>query len=312
MFKTKKQSIYGFNIQKLKKMQTMAVVLLVVLLVSVPILFISKFQNKIGNEKKILIRHWEENDFEQVYEISKNALAGKPMDYFLLTVNGFSAYQLGISQINTINTLFYIDESIKSLRKALLLKESNDDGRVFYVLGKAYSYKGDEYADMAIKYLETALYLSYNADDIYEYLGLVYAAIGDYQSSVQAFTQALASSEKITEALLLSIARSYIALEENDIAKAYLFRCIEISMDTKSTINARFLLAEVFKKIADYEAAENQYFSILNETGENAEVHYQLGELYNHQGDTTKARSEWRLAYRIDPAHVKARIRLNI
>jgi tetratricopeptide (TPR) repeat protein len=290
----------------------MAVILLVVLLVSVPILIVSNVKNRVGNEKKELLRLWNEQDYEQTYKISESALFFKPMDYFLLTINGFSAYQLGISQININNSLVFIDAGIQSLRKALLLKESANDGRVFYVLGKAYSYKGNEYADLAIKYLEAAQNLSYNADDISEYLGIAYAAIGDYRGSVEAFTQALASSEKITDTLLLSIARSYVALEEYNIAKAYLQRCIEISLDSKSIRTARFLLADVYMQTQEHEAAENQFISIINETGENAEVHFQLGELYNLRGDATRARSEWRLAYRLDPAHTKARTRLNI
>jgi tetratricopeptide (TPR) repeat protein len=62
----------------------------------------------------------------------------------------------------------------------------------------------------------------------------------------------------------------------------------------------------------EYKSAEEQYNVIIETSGENAEVHFQLGELYNLQGDTTRARAEWRLAYRQDPAHAKARARLNI
>ena len=311
MFNVKTRSGYG-HIQKHKRMQAAAVVLLAGLLAVIPLLFFTKFKNRAANEKKDILQVWDAGDFGRVFEISKNALLARPMDYFLLTINGFSAYQLGISQINAHNTLLFMDECIKSLRKALLLKESSSDGRVYYVLGKAYSYKGDEYADLAIQYLENAVNLSYNAEDISEYLGLAYAAIGDYRGSVEAFSQALGSTAKTTDALLLSIARSYMALEEFDTARAYLVRCAEISQDSKSVLTARFLLAEIFRKTGDNDGAENEYYSILKETGENAEAHYQLGELYNLKGDTTKARSEWRLAYRTDPAHAKARARLNI
>jgi tetratricopeptide (TPR) repeat protein len=293
-------------------MQAAAVVLVAGLLALIPLLLFTNFKNTAGNEKKDILRVWDAGDFDQAFEISKNALSSRPMDYFFFFFNGFSAYQLGISQINTHNTILFMDECIRSLRKALLLKESSADGRVYYVLGKAYSYKGDEYADLAIQYLENAGNLSYNAADISEYLGLAYAAIGDYRGSVEAFSRALGSTVKTTDALLLSIARSYMALEEFDAARAYLLRCAEISQDSKSVLTARFLLAEIFRKTGDHEGAESEYNSILNETGENAEAHYQLGELYNLKGDTTRARSEWRLAYKTDPAHAKARARLNI
>jgi lipopolysaccharide biosynthesis regulator YciM len=61
----------------------------------------------------------------------------------------------------------------------------------------------------------------------------------------------------------------------------------------------------------EFDLAENQYFSIITENGENAEVRFQLGELYNLQGETTRARFEWRTAYRQNTAHAGARARLN-
>ncbi|MCL2066088.1 MAG: tetratricopeptide repeat protein [Treponema sp.] len=311
MLKNKNQSGYGLRKYRFRALQTAAIIFVVVLVAAIPILYTFKFKSRLNSQKKELLSVWEAGDFTHSYEISKNALLSKPMDFFFLTINGFSSFQLGISQINYFDTLMFIDESIISLRKALLLKEAESDGRVFYVLGKAYNYKGREFADLAIKYLEIARVKSYNAADINEYLGLAYAAIGDYRSSIEAFTRALGPESKPTDALLLSIVRSYIALEDYDAAKAYLLHCIDISPDAKSVLTARLLLAEVFSKIGDIDACENLYISILNDTGENAEVRYQLGELYYARGDTTRARSEWRLAYRIDPAHLKARARLN-
>ena len=312
MFNYKSRSDYGLNIQRKKTIQATAVVFTVILLVTLPIFFFVIIKDTAGNEKKEILRVWESGDFENACQISRESLNSKPLDYFLLIINGFSSYQLGISQLNNHDTVVYMDECIKSLRKAVLLEESKNDGRVYYVLGKAYGYKGEKYADLAIKYLETAVKLSYKADDINEYLGLAYAAIGDYRGSVEAFARALGSTEKETDALMLSIARSYIALEDFGAARAYLIRCTEISPDAKSILTARLLLAEVFLRTGDYEGAENLYINILNETGGIAEVHFQLGELYNIKGDTTRARSEWRLAYRTDPAHEKARARLNI
>jgi tetratricopeptide (TPR) repeat protein len=312
MLYDKTQSGYGKHLYKLKKMHKLAVAIVLVLIAAVSIPLIASIRSKISDKRQELLRVWNANDFEQAYEMSKNSLSSKPLDYFLLTYNGFSAYQLGISQINAFNTIVYIDECIRSLRKALLLKNSSADGRVCYVLGKAYAYKGEEYADLSIKYLEAAKNLSYNAADIPEYLGLAYAAYGDYRSSVEAFSEALVLSQKPSDSLLLSIARSYMELEEYVIAVDYLQRCIDSSPDSNSILVARLLLAEVFRITGNHDGAENQYVSILKDAGENAEVHYQLGELYSLKGDAVRARSEWRLAYRQDPAHAKARTRLNM
>jgi len=296
----------------LKRIRLFGVILLSILLITVSFFVILYIRNSLANDRQDILLVWDNGDYEQVYEISKNALFEKPVDYFLLTINGFSAYQMGISQINNQNMLRFINECIFSLRKALMQKESIKDGRVFYVLGKAYGYKGAEYADLAVKYLEMANNLSYPAADIPEYLGLAYAAYGDYRSSVEAFTQAFIPDKPPADSLLLSIARSYMAMEDYNMAFSYLQRCVDISPDSRSVVISRFLLAEIYSINGDYDNSERQYLSILNESGENAEVRFQLGELYNLKGDTTRARSEWRTAYRLDPAHARARARLNI
>jgi len=312
MLADKAKSRYGRQIYLLKRIRNITAVLLIIFAAMASVFFITRVNKGGNNEKRELLQVWSEGDFEQAYNISKNALLEKPVDYFFLTINGFSAYQIGISRINSYDKLQYIDECIFSLRKAMLQKEASTDGRVFYVLGKAYGYKGNEYADLAVKYLEMANNLSYEAGDIPEYLGLAYAAYGDYRNSVAAFSLAFNPEKEPSDNLLLSIARSYMAMEENDMASVYLKRCIDTSQDTKSIVISRFMLADVFKISGDYDNAEKQYLSIIDETGENAEVHYQLGELYSLKGDTTRARSEWRIAYRQDPSHQRARTRLNI
>ncbi|MCL2242883.1 MAG: tetratricopeptide repeat protein [Treponema sp.] len=313
MLQDKTRIRYGRHIYRLKTIRALIFGFLIIFIGAVVYFTVSRIRNgAVVNEKREILRIWNNEEYEQAYEISKNSLTEKPIDYFMLTTNGFAAYQIGISQINNQNTLFFLDESIRSLRKALLLKDAASDGRVYYVLGKAYSNKGNEYADLAIKYLETANNLSYEAHDIPEFLGLSYAACGDYRSSVEAFTRAFIDEKQPSDALLLSIARSYMAMEEYNMAIGYLQQCVDNSQDSQSVNISRFLLAEIYILSGDYDKTERQYMGILETSGENAEVHYQLGELYNLQGDTTRARSEWRIAYRQDPTHARARARLNI
>jgi len=305
-------SRYRKRTSNLIRIRTVVIIISAVLIITASLYIVNRIRNSAGIERRELLLVWNEGDYETAYELSKNFLIEKPVDYFLLTVHGFSAYQMGISQINNQNTLRYIDESIFSLRKALIHQSSVNDGRIHYVLGKAYGYKGSEYADLAVKYLEMANDLSYDAQDIPEYLGLAYAAYGDYRSSVEAFTKAFVPGRQPSDDLLLSIARSYMAMEDYNMAESYLQRCVNFSPDSKSIVISRLMLAEIFKASSDFTGAEEQYLSILNDTGENAEVRFQLGELYFQLGDTTRARSEWRTAYRQDPAHAQARARLNI
>jgi tetratricopeptide (TPR) repeat protein len=262
-------------------------------------------------DRRELLRLWDSGDFNEVFSLSQSALDSRPTDYFLLTMNGFSAYQLGISQINSLNAEQYFDKCIWSLRKAMQDKKSDSDGRLYYVLGKAYSYKGENFADLTIKYLEKARELSDSTADIPEYLGMAYFAVEDYRSSVAAFSEALGiSAEGPSGSLLLRIAQAYLALGEFDNARPYLQRCIEVSPDFRTVLSARLLLADALKMKGDIEGAIKQLQDVITETGDDAEAHYQLGELYALQGNTTRARAEWRLALRADPAHAKARARL--
>jgi tetratricopeptide (TPR) repeat protein len=260
-------------------------------------------------ERRQLRSFFESGAFDAAYSQSKVMLKEKPLDIFLLTIHGFSAYQLAIAQINSFDTLSYIDECIWSLRKALLLRDTPSEGRIFYVLGKAYFYKGLGYADLSVKYLEKARTASFMATDIPEYLGLAYAAIRDFRGSVAAFTLAL--TREPSDLLLLSIARSYIALGEEEAAKAYLIRCQGISRDSRTITASRLLLGSVLAKMGDSSGAETEFLTVIEENGEHAEAYFQLGELYAMNGDTARARAEWRRAVRTDPTHAIARSRLN-
>ena len=305
---------YRINIRR-RRLVFVAIALFVAGMVSAAsIHFAGRLKGSLRGVRKELLEFWDSGAFDEVFSRSQAALASRPMDYFLLTMHGFSAYQMGISQINSLNAAQYFDDCVRSLRKAMLLKNAEQDGQLFYVLGKAYRYKGESFADLSVRYLEKARELPFAAADIPQYLGIAYAAIGDYRSSVAAYADALGSlgESGVSSLLLLEIARSYLALGEFDAARAYLLRCIEISADSRAIMEARLLLAEVLRNAGDNTGARQQLQIVLEETGDNAEVHYQLGELYALQGDTIRARAEWRLALRADPAHIKARTRLSI
>jgi tetratricopeptide (TPR) repeat protein len=320
MAKERSRSEYGYHVRRKHLIKTaLLVVLALVLCVSLASV-IFKWRDRLGNEKKEMERLWDEGLYDKAFELSRAELENNPADYFLLTLHGFAAYQLAIAQINSFDTLAYVDECIWSLRKALQTAAAGaGDGRLQYVLGKAYYHKGAGYEDLAIQYLEEARDLAYPAVDIPEHLGLLYAATQDYRASVEAFSQALnpaadageegGGGEIPPEHLLLAMARSYIALEEPENATAYLVRCMEISRDSNTVITVRLLLGDILARAGKLNDAEAQYQAILDEDGENAEAHYQLGELYYARGNITRTRAELRSALKIDPAHEQARAR---
>jgi len=312
MYSNRTQSAYRKHLRRKRLIFSAGILVFIGLAVFASTLFVGKVRDWTSKgDRRELLRLWDSGEFDEVFNLSQTALDSRPTDYFLLTMNGFSAYQLGISQINSLNAEQYFDKCIWSLRKAMQDKKSDNDGRLYYVLGKAYSYKGENFADLTIKYLEKARELSDSTADIPEYLGMAYFAVEDYRNSVAAFSEALGTSaEGPSGPLLLFIARAYLALGEFDNARPYLQRCIEISPDFRNVLSARLLLAEALKMKGDIDGAIKQLQDIIAETGDNAEAHYQLGELYALQGNNTRARAEWRLALRADPAHVKARARL--
>jgi tetratricopeptide (TPR) repeat protein len=319
MAKERLRSGYAYQARRKQLIKTALLVALAIVLCAALAIVISGWRDRLGNEKKELLRLWDEGLYDKAFELSRAELENNPTDYFLLTLHGFAAYQLAIAQINSFDTLAYVDECIWSLRKALQVKSGSNDGRLQYVLGKAYYRKGSGYAELAIQYLEEARDLSYAAVDIPEHLGLLYATVQDYRASVEAFSQALnpaagaegegGASEIPPEHLLLAMARSYIALGEPENAAAYLVRCMEISRDSNTVITVRLLLGDILAKAGKLNDAEAQYQAILDEDGENAEAHYQLGELYYARGNITRTRAELRSALKIDPAHKLARER---
>lgn len=311
-------SAYGSGFKRKQFIQKALFIAIILIIVSfIPFVYL-KLKGRNTNERRELRESFESEAYEAAYNQSRDMLKEKPLDFFTLSINGFSAYQLAIAQINNFDTLSYIDNCIWSLRKALLSNEGNSDGRIFYVLGKAYYYKGPGYGDLAVKYLEKARAVSYMAGDIPEYLGLAYAAIRDYRSSVAAFSLALvgdggSSPDKApSDILLISIARSYMALDEFEPARAYLIRCLDTTRDSRTIATARLLLGNILFKNGDYKGAEAEYVKVIEENGENAAAHYQLGELFAIGGDTARARAEWRRAFRIDPTFEPARSRLNM
>jgi tetratricopeptide (TPR) repeat protein len=311
-----KRSDFGVRFYRKRIVHTVLTAALILIILSfIPFLVINWQKTRV-NEREETRALWEQGDYGRTFAVSREALAENPLDYFLLVMHGFSSYQLAVAQINSSDTLAYLDACIWALRKALLNPAGAEDGRVHYVLGKAYYYKGTAYADLAAASLEQARRFSFEARDIPEYLGLAYAALRKYRESVAAFSLALRPGEgpqdRASDILLLAIARSYAELGEAGSARSYLLRCVESSRDSNTVISARLLLGDILGKAGDAGGAEAQYEAIIAEGGDNAEAHYRLGELYAQTGDSTRARAEWRKAYRIDPAHRGARTRLNI
>jgi len=71
-----------------------------------------------------------------------------------------------------------------------------------------------------------------------------------------------------------------------------------------------YILGTVAVQQKQYDAAQQQYLTILDKNANSANAHFLLGEIALAQGNKDAARVEWRKAFKIDPLHFNANQRL--
>lgn len=269
------------------------------------LIFILNFLLKDAKEIKKIKSFWNEYDYESVYNTSKDFLQNDAFNNTALTYNGYSAFYLALSQLDSSLSQNYIDESINSLRLALHSARKNLKPQIAYMLGKAYFYKNSinsyYYSDLAIKYLTIAKKSGYKAADISEYLGLSYASLGQTMDSIKEFTEALLYRD--SDFLLLSIAEQYNKAGLPNVSMQYLFRVIQNSQNEELVLKSRLLLGNIYLDDGKYADAKNEFDEILKLNKNSADAYYSLGLIYEKQGEMVKARAEWRKALKAQVNH---------
>ncbi|MBR4630677.1 MAG: tetratricopeptide repeat protein [Treponema sp.] len=254
---------------------------------------------------------WREYNYKDVYDISSAILYERPCNYTALVFHGYSAFFLSLSENDTIQAQNYIEESITSLRQALISTTSEDDKipQIEYMLGKAYFYKDylsayHYYADLSVKYLLSSINKGYKANDTAELLGLNYAALGMSMESISSFSEAIV--DRNSDTLLLAIAEQYINAKQYETAEKYLHRISEDCKNEKIVLRSQYLLGQIYleQNLFDNAAKEfNKIIESLDGAENSADAYYGLGLVYEKQGDLVKARSEWRKVLRIQSNH---------
>jgi tetratricopeptide (TPR) repeat protein len=258
---------------------------------------------------KTLYAQWAAYDYSAVYKTSAQILREKPLNNTAHTLRGYACFYLAVSQTDTTKARNYLDESINNIRIAIYNAKKSLKPQLYYMLGKAYFYKDTTssyhyYADLAVTYLQKSKDTGYVADDIPEYLGLSYAALGMTMKSIASFTEALLVRE--SDSLLMSIAEQYYKADQLSAAKQYLYRIITSSTDEELVLKSHLLLGQIYIAEKDYISAGKEFETILEKNKNSADAYYELGVIYEKQGDLIKARSEWRTALRIQPNHADA------
>lgn len=293
------------NMKLLKISKIMAAVFFVLLIIFLAFYIIT--DNKKNNiSLRNIKKAWNDNyDYQTVYDISKRYLQTKPFNNTALIYNSYASFFLSQSQLENQKAQEYLDECITNLRIAIYNSKKSIQPQIYYMLGKSYFYKNSlsshYYSDLAVKYLLLAKENGYKADDIPEYLGLSYAALGMTVESISSFTEALLIRESDT--LLLSIAEQYYKTKEYNVSKQYLFRVINNSKNDNIIIKARNLMANILVDEEKYEEALEEFNNVLQKTENSADAHYGIGVIYEKQGNIVKARAEWRAALKIQANH---------
>ena len=246
---------------------------------------------------------WSEKDYAGVYNTSDKLLEKNPLNNTALTYHGYSAFYIGVSETDPTIAQNYIDESIRSLRLALMSAKEKTAPQIKYMLGKAYFYKNiiccyHYYADLVVKYLEEAIAEGYSSDDIPELLGLSYGQLGMPYDSIKSFSDALLIRE--SDFLLFNIAKEYYAQGQISAAKQYLYQVTSKACDDALLLKSQNLLAKIYMEEDKIDEARELYEQILDKDQNSAEAHYGLGLVYELSGDAVKARAEYRKCLKID------------
>jgi len=262
----------------------------------------------VGPSQVNVLELWNNGSYDEILANGKEELARLPLDPGTLVFSGFAAFHKGVAEVSVEKKLPLINQSIVSLRKALLLPNVPLQPEIHYILGKAYFHKGKFYADLAIEHLLKAREMGYSASDMNEYLGLAYSLVARFSEASEFFLKAVEKAP--SDLLLWTLGQTYFQMQRYDDAVRYLELSIDKTKDRALEQRCRFLLGEIFTKTKQYPLAQAEYETILDKNANSADAHFYLGEIALAQGNKEGARAEWRRAFKIDPLHFNANQRL--
>ncbi len=257
-----------------------------------------------------LYADWNTRNYESVYANASLILNKRPLDGSVLALRGFAGYYLFVGQNDPAAAQTFLVSSITSLRNAWYRVSDSEKPQIAYVLGKAYYQRGYYYADLAMKYLDYARQSGLRFDDLAEFRGLSASLLGDYETAIAAFLEALAA--KPSDLLLYTLSQNYLQIKDTEKAKQYLYETIRTTGDELLQLKCRYNLGTIFLMEQKLAEAKAEFDTILEKDPNSADARYGLGVIYETQGDLIRSRAEWRKAIRLNPVHPGARAKLNL
>ena len=247
---------------------------------------------------------WNGTEYNAIIKRTDTILNTTPMDSNALVYSGLAFFYRGIEDPDIEARKTDIDSAIRRLRQALLLKTIPLMPEILYVLAKSYYHKEQFYYDLTIEYMEASIAENYIADDSYEYLGLAYVQLGDYERGIVALEESLSRNQ--SNALALVLAQIYLDIDDYSRATEHINLAISTSQDDFLVHQAKIMQGKVFIARRQYDQAHALLATLAAEGSNSAEIQYQLGRLYHLRGDSEQARYQWREALRIDSNHIGA------
>jgi tetratricopeptide (TPR) repeat protein len=311
----------GSYVQKRRKKRLLIglVVLVVLLLCSGSLILLSKggylSRGSSGKAvpKKTVLAFWKSRDWDNTLKACETSLQSSPLDSFYVGFAGFSSFYKASELPESEERTALMDQAVVFLRKTLVIADKGrkvdfPKAEIEYVLGKAYYFKGHSYWDETTKWLEASIQDHYVAEDSYEYLAVSYAGLGNTAKAVTYFEAALA--QKRSDLLLVAAGKAYLDAGNDAKAESLLLEALGKSSDVLTREKCRFMLASIYETRTEINKAQEQLELVIQENPQSSDAHYRLGLLIQKQGDTVRARAEWRRAVAIDPTNVEARQKL--
>ncbi|MFW5775691.1 MAG: tetratricopeptide repeat protein [Spirochaetota bacterium] len=258
-----------------------------------------------------LVTLWNESQYDEVENRASAILSDRPLDGEALTFSGFANFYLGIELVDRSLQRERLDRCIQLLRKALHVPRAPLAVQRDYVLAKAYYHKGEEYLDLSARYMERAITGGLEAPDSRTYLGMAYARLENFESSIRWFEEAIAYSEPDEiNTVRIKAAESYVELERYETARRLLEEAIADLEDDFLALMARNQLASVLLLDGRLDEAESLLEETIETYPQSADAYYYLGVVYDRTDRSVQARALWRTAREIDPSHTQSLQRL--
>ncbi|AWG43066.1 hypothetical protein CR532_03745 [Candidatus Borreliella tachyglossi] len=267
---------------------------------------------------------WENKEYKEIIDYAENDLKGNKFDFNLNLLLGYSYFYYSLMLNDTYLKSQFLDSAIERLRFLMSINDDIPMGSLYYILGKAYSHKGEYYSELSVKYLNKALssssfdFMSMK-EDIFEYLGYSYQLLRDYRASLKFFEKAY--RENRSDLVLWSLA--YVNYKMGNIDKSIEYINHFMKEENKSFRNEKsddnlmqkvyLLYGDIFLEKGAYEDAFSYYNKALKINSSNPNVYVKIGDIYRKRDkDYPKARKYWREALSINPYLEEARERLKI